>query len=311
MPDLSPGPSQALPFPFGSAGTAPRAPAPACAAAGHRQTLVEALQHQVIPALRERHPPPPRPRAESEALVEELLAGGSGEALIDRFLRAGWSFEALALCLLAPAAVRLGEMWQEDRCSSAAVTLGLWRLRRLLARAAELLPAPICAPNPARSILLAPLPGEQHDFGLAMVAEFLLRAGWIVLHSRPCHQKALVDDIRALRPAVVGLALASVEAEGEVALLLRLIRQSLPDAPPVMLGGPAIARDPDLARRCGADAAACCARSALRAAEGLLPLASRNPLPVRMERCVRSTGTGGGVPEPRSGRHGAPRLGRC
>ena len=63
------------------------------------------------------------------------------------------------------------------------------------------------AHDPRRSALLIPVPGEQHTFGLVMVAEFFLRAGWEV-HSDPlASNEGVSSAVRNRWFAVAGIAL--------------------------------------------------------------------------------------------------------
>ena len=101
---------------------------------------------------------------EAHHMVEDLLAGGA-------------SPEMLMMTLLAPAARLMGEFWCQDRCDFVEVTLGMARLQQLVRQ--------FRLPSLARDelhghALLHPVPGEQHTFGLRIVEEHLLRAGWQV-----------------------------------------------------------------------------------------------------------------------------------
>lgn len=271
--------------------------------------LAQVIRQRVVPALIDLHGAA-GPLPEAVELAQELARGGQGEALIQRLVAVGLPFEALMLRVIAPAAWHLGEMWENDTCSFAAVTLGLWRLRTLSARVGEMLPGLLVAPDPQRSILLATLPGERHDFGVSIVAEFLIRDGWMVSRSVPRDAHELLSELRALRPALVGFSVSRESSEGALTALIAQIRRLHP-APRVLVGGPALAQDPMLAQRCGADAAATCARSALDAAQSLLaaPGIARHIHPQRKDHSVGNAETGGRVSGIGPGRDRTPRLG--
>ena len=76
---------------------------------------------------------------------------------------------------LAPAARKLGVLWEEDACDFFDVTQGVSRLQTMLAPHGE---------NAARrsnlSMLLLTAPGETHAFGADMAAELFRREGWRV-----------------------------------------------------------------------------------------------------------------------------------
>jgi len=101
---------------------------------------------------------------EAHAMVEELLSGGTAP-------------EALMMTLLAPAARMMGEYWCQDRRDFVEVTLGMARLQQLVRQ----FRLPSAAPDEIHgNALLVPVPGEQHTFGVRIVEEHLLRAGWQV-----------------------------------------------------------------------------------------------------------------------------------
>lgn len=101
---------------------------------------------------------------DADHMVEQLLSGGA-------------SPEVLMLQLLAPSARLMGQCWCDDRRDFMEVTLGMARLQQLVRQ--------FRLPPSARGqllghALLVPVPGEQHTFGLRLVEEHLLRAGWKV-----------------------------------------------------------------------------------------------------------------------------------
>ena len=79
--------------------------------------------------------------------------------------------------MMAPAARMMGEHWCQDRRDFVEVTLGMARLQQMVRQ----FRLPSAAPDELHGhALLVPVPGEQHTFGLRIVEEHLLRAGWQV-----------------------------------------------------------------------------------------------------------------------------------
>lgn len=107
-------------------------------------------------------------RLEAAGLMEE----------VDRFLEEGVSVEAIYLDLLAPAARKLGELWETDECDFIDVTMGLWRLQEVMRDIAQRSPPIVKAVAAPRSVLTAPVPGDQHSFGALMLEEVFARSGW-------------------------------------------------------------------------------------------------------------------------------------
>lgn len=122
-------------------------------------------------------------------------------------------------------------------------------------------------------MLLAPAPGEQHTFGLSMVAEFFRRAGWDVWSGPVASRQELVGMVRAAWFAVVGLSVSSERKLDEVATAIRAIRRASRNRSiGVMVGGPMFLEHPDWVARVGADATAVDGRQAIRQAHDLLAL---------------------------------------
>jgi methanogenic corrinoid protein MtbC1 len=201
-------------------------------------------------------------------------------AFVETLRARGATLDRLYLDLLAPAARRLGQLWVEDLCSFADVTVALTRLQHLVR---ELSPAFVVDGRTAdvrRRIALLPVPGEQHTFGLVMVGEFFQRAGWDV-----CSEPATTDaELLALVEqewfAVIGLSVGCDSLVARLPALIRAVRRvsSNPDIG-VMVGGRVFTENASLAALVGADATAADGRQATLQAETLLAL-----LPTRAAR---------------------------
>jgi methanogenic corrinoid protein MtbC1 len=188
----------------------------------------------------------------------------------------GVSLEGIFLELLGPAARSLGDMWNEDLCDFTQVTVGLWRLQQLVR---DLSPSFCDGAEPqdlTRRALLVPVHGEQHTFGLFMVAEFFRRAGWDVWAGPVATQSELLELVRNDWYSVVGISVScETRLEGLAATIHALRRASRNRAVGVMVGGPVFLDRPELAALVGADASAVDARQAALQAESLLALAAR------------------------------------
>jgi methanogenic corrinoid protein MtbC1 len=202
--------------------------------------------------------------------VRLLLAHepGVASAYVDTVRQRGATLDGICLDLLAPAARELGLLWEEDECDFMQVTVGLCRLHQVLR---ELSPAFDCDEVPEegdRGILLVPYPGEQHTFGITLVAQFLRRAGWDVAQESPATVADLVKLTRQNFFALVGLSVASDRGREDLAQTIRLIReQSRNRKIGVLVGGPLFLADPALAARVGADATASNGSDAVHQAE--------------------------------------------
>lgn len=208
-----------------------------------------------------------------EVLVEFLLksdaAGAS--AFIRRLRERGTTPEALLLAVLAPAARRLGRLWEEDRCDFAVVTLGLWRLQHALHDLSAAFQLNAEPPVDGRRILLTAVPGEQHTFGLYMVAEFFRRAGWEVVDARYDSNDELLEAVARQWFAVVGLSIACERWLPQLTRAVRGLRErSKNSALGIIAGGPLFLLSPQLSDNVGADAVATDARRAVELAQELI-----------------------------------------
>jgi methanogenic corrinoid protein MtbC1 len=163
------------------------------------------------------------------------------------------SLEALCTELLAPAARRLGDLWEQDLCHFADVTLGLWRLQQVLREFSEVLPFASRLER-ALSVLLVPAPGEQHTFGLSMVMEFFLRAGWDVCGGPPSHAGEVRELVRGNWFDIIGFSVSSHKAFEPLSSCIREVRAvSRNPLIGVLIGGTLFAHSPELIASVGAD----------------------------------------------------------
>jgi MerR family transcriptional regulator, light-induced transcriptional regulator len=191
-----------------------------------------------------------------EELTRLVLANGEDRSLdyVEQIFRQGTSIERLYLGLITSVARHLDDLWLADVCSFMDVTLGLWRLQRVVRKL-----SPICqhegsTRSPRYQALLVPLPGEQHTFGLYLVAEFFRRAGWSV---RSMPLKAADDLVAIVRNewfTLVGLSLSCENRLEELARQIHIIRQaSCNHGICVMVGGAIFNEHPELVSQIGAD----------------------------------------------------------
>ena len=179
--------------------------------------------------------------------------------------------QSVCLDLLAPAARHLGDLWCEDICSFADVTIGLMRLQSALLAVTVPAPGLASGADARRTVLLAPVPGDQHTFGLTMVAGFFERAGWTVTQDTNGAPESLEAAVRANWYGVIGLSAGSaVKLAGLTRLLPRLRAASRNPDLGIMLGGPVFVAQPELARDLGADTTAANGPHAVQVAEELI-----------------------------------------
>ena len=203
--------------------------------------------------------------ADVARLVDLVLAQDEPAALafVSAMHDRGAAHETLCLDLLAPTARRLGEMWESDDCDFAEVSIGLWRLQAALRALGNVSQASGARPAGAR-VLLVPLPGEQHTFGLSMVHDFFTRAGWDSWTGPVESSAELATMVRSHWVAMLGFSLACDEQLDAVRSEIRRVRSASRNPNiAIMVGGPGFSADPTLAAQVGADGTATDGRQAV------------------------------------------------
>jgi MerR family transcriptional regulator, light-induced transcriptional regulator len=217
-----------------------------------------------------------------ESMVAELAdlvvaqEVGAAATRIEALRSRGIPIETLYLELLAPTARYLGELWEEDLCDFNAVTLGCSRLQQLLHELSPAFFREIEHHEHRRRVLLVPVPGEQHTFGLYMVAEFFRRAGWDVW-SGPMPARELSELVGKEAFTLVGFSLSGDSRLDALASSIRAVRRaSCNRGIGVLVGGPVFVGHPELVTLVGADATAIDGRHATQQAQNTLSLLSRS-----------------------------------
>ncbi|WP_435418729.1 cobalamin-dependent protein [Parerythrobacter aurantius] len=212
--------------------------------------------------------------ADVTAFAEMTIAGEAATLLdfIDDCLTRGSSVEHIYVDLLAPAARKLGVMWEDDQRDFLDVTMGLWRIQEVLRELGHRVPQAQLRGHGPRTALFSTMPGDQHSLGTLMISECFERAGW---YAEPLIEPTTSDLLSKLAGRhydLVGLTASNDCPTAALSSLVSSIR-SVSSNPGirVMVGGRLINEQPDLASACGADATAADALAALEIANMLVP----------------------------------------
>lgn len=244
--------------------------------------LARAVENEIIPRLLQaRHDTEERMKAADkptmqEEVVEfvELVLSGDEAAVqkhINRLRADGLSVETLYMELFTGAARRLGEFWTADRCNFVQVTLAVMTLQRLVHELGPDFQAEVPALLNGHSSLLLPLPGEQHNFGLSIVAQYFRRDGWDVCSDVIATSSALVDVVRNREFTMLGLsASCDIHLEAMASRIAMVRRATRNKTMVIMVGGHVFNEHPDLVAKVGADFSASDARKAVLRAREIL-----------------------------------------
>lgn len=152
----------------------------------------------------------------------------AAQSLVDDLLDAGISIEDLCHDHLAPAARRLGTMWDHDRLPFTEVALATARIQSILRRLPISRASLRSGPGPGA--IFAAVPGEMHTLGVMMAADLFRRGGWdISLLVGLTHDELLARLTRDDRP-VIGLSCSGEHSFGALRRLLAALGNARPDA---------------------------------------------------------------------------------
>ncbi|PZA13494.1 cobalamin-binding protein [Rhodopseudomonas palustris] len=208
-----------------------------------------------------------------------LLVLGHDEAAafdyVESLIARGTATELIFLNLLAPTAQRLGEMWEDDTANFLNVTLGVSRLQRILRHLGESV-ADDHRVSGSGTVLLTTISGEQHSFGLTMVAEFFRRDGWDIWTGPFDSHLELISLVQDRAFDVVGFSIGGDRHLDQLKRDIENIRrESRNRHVAILLGGPLLVHQPELVSATGADGYAIDGSTAPRLARVLVH-AARN-----------------------------------
>lgn len=246
---------------------------------GNLSALVE---REIIPRLVAAHPhdsvvtlvePPKQITAEDIAAFTPLTVTAEADVLLDfveRLIGRGVPVETVLVELLAPAARRLGDFWEDDRCDFVDVTMGLWRLQEVVHELSGRVPA-VKRPSNKRRAPFCAVPGEQHSFGAVVLDDIFMREGWLTERLTEPTTPELLARIATEWFDVIGLTVSCDSHISALPSLIRAIRNVSANARVgILVGGRVFLEDPARAAEVGADGTASDARKAVKLASKLV-----------------------------------------
>jgi methanogenic corrinoid protein MtbC1 len=209
-------------------------------------------------------------------LVRRLMGREDDSAwhFIEHLASLGATPGSLYLGIITRAARLLGELWEDDRCDFAQVTISLGRLQQAIrALSPSFQAAAVTQSAHADTILLLPAPGEQHTLGLVILSEFFHREGWHVIGGPALGGSNTAGIVDGQWIDVIGFSLGSIKHFDALAASIRAARKASRNRSlGIMVGGPLFLQRPELVTRVGADTTATDAPGAIRQAKGLLSI---------------------------------------
>jgi MerR family transcriptional regulator, light-induced transcriptional regulator len=205
--------------------------------------------------------------------LDFLLRGERQAALelVQEAIRSGMSIKEIWLRVFQDALYKVGQLWQCNQISvaqehycSAATQIIMSRFYGQIFSVARR----------GRVLVTACAPGEIHEIGMRMVADFFEMDGWDTHHlGANTPSASLVDFVAQRRPDLVALSATMTFHLEAVASIVHALRENQETRDVrVLVGGHAFNREPDLWRDISADGYARDAEEALEAADRLSAL---------------------------------------
>lgn len=175
-------------------------------------------------------------------------------AFVDVLRGRGLTAEQIIMEMLAPAARRLGKLWEDDRSDFLEVTIGLSRIQHLVRSLSPAFQRQL--PDP-RNVLLVATPGEQHTLGIMIVEEFFRRSGWSCTSCIDGSDDHLARMAARQSYDVIGFSTSCEVLIGNTTSAIDMVRKSSKNQKVIVLvGGSLFWQRPDLVRQVGADGSA-------------------------------------------------------
>ena len=213
-----------------------------------------------------------------------LMLAGDLKASYDRvdILRLrGRSLERVYIDLLAPTAFHLRDLWSDDFCGFADVTLALCNLQSVLRHYASEFCAEADRPETGLRALIvsAPQPGTDIGvpmFGLLLMSQFFRRDGWGAWIERDLSTPSFRDAAVGEWFDLVEVLAQSDKQLDEIASGIRAIRRGSPNpAIGVIVCGQVFNEHPEFVRLVGADLVASDPLSSLSQAKSFITRATQ------------------------------------
>jgi methanogenic corrinoid protein MtbC1 len=248
-----------------------------------RLSLARTIEAEIIPRLMLLHHEVPfgkRVRARAIDFTRDVLPFcqmtvhrplAAASQYVAQLQAEGVTLDAIYLELFTPAARHLGQMWEQDTCGFADVTIGLSRLQQLMQSLSVYFCEERVTSGNAPRALLIQCPGEQHTLGIFMVSEFFRREGWDVWGNSFHAGEQVSKLVQVEWFDVLGISLANADHLARLKQLVDAAREaSINPSLKILLGGPAVLARPELVQQAGADAMASDAQQAVQVATALV-----------------------------------------
>jgi len=167
----------------------------------------------------------------------------------------GMTADTLYHHYIAGAVRQFGVRWERDEATAAQVILAAGRAYAILRDLRAVFLAEHLVAPPGAEAVFATVPGEVHGLGVTIAADTMRHKGWDISLRVGLGHDVLVEEIARLSPMMVGLSMSMPKHILPAARLIVALRVRCPQVW-ILVGGPIVGQDPDIAALVDADAVA-------------------------------------------------------
>lgn len=200
----------------------------------------------------------------------------AAQVYIEHLIEQGVAIDSILLGLMAPAARHLGDLWMSDARSFAEVTIALGHLHLLLRLYGPALDITCCDDVLDCRMVLSPVRGDRHIFGLCVLDLYMRQAGGEVELFPRFDLSAMARKVKSEWVDVIGLSASCDVLIDELTSDIRSLRRaSFNSSVEVIVGGPAFVGHPERVASVGADGFAEDASEAVRLVTDIMKKSAR------------------------------------
>ncbi|MFZ3583117.1 cobalamin B12-binding domain-containing protein [Loktanella sp. DJP18] len=164
-----------------------------------------------------------------DLLCQLFMFGGTtgGQTALQDLFPAGLRRRELCLDVLRPVADHLGALWLRDEAAFMSVRVATLRMEALLRTTAK--PINPVISKKRKQAVFASVPGEDHTFGVQMVADLQRAKGWDVQLVVNASGTDLLSEIVNSPAEILGLSIGSSSSMHALYTTVQMVKEHRPD----------------------------------------------------------------------------------
>lgn len=188
-----------------------------------------------------------------DEICRQLLQLGAENtaAVFGRLAEQNLSKREMYLEVIAGAARRMGELWDDDRASFFYIQCAMRRIERMIHESMPLEPTSVS--DFRRNAIFITLPNESHTIGVSIAASIHRSRGWNIKVLRHLELEHLVGAIEASESSILGISIGSSKSMHALYSLVGLLKSHRSDIR-ILVSGSLVAMTSKPFQQLGVDA---------------------------------------------------------